>query len=131
MPVGEVVSVETTPEMHTIAVSFHVDLDRVREVAVVLQTEHEALPESVRQILARLPGALPIPTSKENCAPPDLSTARRIASSGPTKARSRRSGRQSASSAGARPTSALPPTRCAPHAERSRAPRERLSERLV
>lgn len=56
MPVGEVVSVETTPEMHMIAVGFHVDLDRVREVAVVLQTEHEALPDSVRRILARLPG---------------------------------------------------------------------------
>ena len=55
MPVGEVVSVETTPEMQTIAVSFHVDMDRVREVAVVLQTEHEALPDSVRRILARLP----------------------------------------------------------------------------
>lgn len=56
MPVGEVVSVETTPEMHTIAVSFHADLNRVREVAVVLQAEHEALPDAVRRVLARLPG---------------------------------------------------------------------------
>ncbi|MDE0621256.1 MAG: rod shape-determining protein MreC [Bryobacterales bacterium] len=55
MPVGEVVSVETTPEMHTIAVNFHTDLDRIREVAVVLQTEHAVLPDSVRQILAQLP----------------------------------------------------------------------------
>ena len=56
MPVGAVVSVETTPEMHTIAVSFHADLNRVREVAVVLQAEHEALPDAVRRVLARLPG---------------------------------------------------------------------------
>ena len=56
MRVGEIVSVETTPEMHTIAVSFHVDLDRVREVAVILRAEHEALPDAVRRILARLPG---------------------------------------------------------------------------
>ena len=56
MPVGEVVSVETTAEMHLIAVRFHVDLDRVREVAVVLQAEHEALPDAVRRALARLLG---------------------------------------------------------------------------
>ena len=56
MPVGEVVRVETTPEKHTIAVSFHADLDRVREVAVVLQADHEALPDAVRRVLARLPG---------------------------------------------------------------------------
>ena len=56
MPVGEVVSVESTPEMHTIEVSFHADLERVREVAVVLRAEHEALPDSVLQTLARLPG---------------------------------------------------------------------------
>lgn len=56
MRVGEVVSVETTPEMHTIAVNFHADLDRIREVAVVLRAEDEALPDSVRQSLARLPG---------------------------------------------------------------------------
>lgn len=56
MPVGEVVRVETTPEKHAIAVSFHAELDRVREVAVVLQAEHEALPDAVRRVLARLPG---------------------------------------------------------------------------
>lgn len=56
MPVGEVVGVETTPVTQTIAVSFHADLDSVREVAVVLRTEHEALPDSVRRILSRLPG---------------------------------------------------------------------------
>lgn len=56
MRVGEIVSVETTPEMHTIAVSFHADLDRVREVAVILRAEHEALPDAIRRILARFPG---------------------------------------------------------------------------
>ncbi len=55
MRVGEVVSVETTPEVHTIAVNFHTDLDRIRDVAVVLRAEHAVLPDSVRQILARLP----------------------------------------------------------------------------
>ena len=55
MPVGQVVSVETTPEMHAIEVGLHTDLDRVREVAVVLRAEHELLPDSVRQALARLP----------------------------------------------------------------------------
>lgn len=55
VPVGQVVSVETTPEMHAIEVSLHTDLDRVREVAVVLRGEHELLPDSVRQALARLP----------------------------------------------------------------------------
>lgn len=55
MPVGEVVRISTAREMHMIEVSLHADLDRVREVAVVLQAEHEALPESVRRILARLP----------------------------------------------------------------------------
>jgi len=55
MPVGEVVSVETTPELHTIAVGLHADLDRVRDVAVVLSAEHELLPDSVQRVLARLP----------------------------------------------------------------------------
>lgn len=55
MPVGEVVSVETTPEGRTVEVSFHADLNRVREVAVVLQTEYEALPDAVRRVLTRLP----------------------------------------------------------------------------
>ena len=55
MPVGEVVSVETSPELHAIAVSLHADLDRVREVAVVLRAEHELLPDSVQRVLARIP----------------------------------------------------------------------------
>ena len=57
MPVGEVVSVETTPELHAIEVKLHADLDRVREVAVVLRAEHELLPDSVQRVLARLPAA--------------------------------------------------------------------------
>ena len=55
MPVGEVVSVEATPEQRAIAVSLHADVDRVREVAIVLSAEHELLPDSVQRVLARLP----------------------------------------------------------------------------
>lgn len=55
MPVGEVVSVESADLTHSISVDFHADLDRVREVAVVLWTEHVALPDSVRQIVAEPP----------------------------------------------------------------------------
>ncbi len=54
VPVGEVVSVETTPELRAIAVSLHTDLDRVRDVAVVLRAEHESLPDTVQMHLARL-----------------------------------------------------------------------------
>ncbi|MCY4187964.1 MAG: rod shape-determining protein MreC [Bryobacterales bacterium] len=54
MPVGEVVSVGGVAESHAIRVRLHADLDRVREVAVVLRAKHEALPDAVQRRLAQL-----------------------------------------------------------------------------
>ncbi len=63
MPVGSVASVKTTAERHSIEVSLHADLARLREVAVVLRAEHELLPDSVRRVVARLP-APPEPSAE-------------------------------------------------------------------
>ncbi len=55
MPVAQVVDVQSGNELQAIAVRPLADLDRLREVAVVLKSEAEALPERVKQALQRLP----------------------------------------------------------------------------